>query len=46
MDTKSLMLNDCKDVSVHDTRFKQSDTCKIVHGDEIFDVLPFMHEYE
>jgi hypothetical protein len=46
VDAESLMLNDCRDVSVHDARFKQSDICKIVHGDEIFDVLPFMHKYE
>ncbi len=29
----------------NDARFNQSDICKIVHGDEIFDVLPFMHKY-
>jgi hypothetical protein len=46
VDAKSLMLNDCQDVSVHDARFKQSDICKIVHEDEIFDVLPFMHKYK
>jgi hypothetical protein len=46
VDAKSVMLSDCQDVSVHDARFKQSDICKIVHGDEIFDVLPFMHKYE
>jgi hypothetical protein len=46
VDAKSHMLNDCQDVSVHDARFKQSDICKIVNGDEIFDVLPFMHKYE
>jgi hypothetical protein len=46
VDAKSLMLNDCQDVSIHDARFKQSDICKIVHGYEIFDVLPFMHKYE
>ncbi len=46
VDAESLMLNDCQDVSVHDARFKQRDTCKIVHGDEIFDVLPFMHKSE
>ncbi len=33
VDVKSLILNDCQDVSVHDARFKQSDICKIVHGD-------------
>jgi hypothetical protein len=40
VEIESLVLNDCQDVSVHDARFKQSDICKIVHGDEIFDVLP------
>ncbi len=46
VDAESFMLNDCQDVSVHDARFKQSEICKIVHGDEIFDVLPFMHKYK
>ncbi len=46
VDAKSLILNDCQDVSDHDARFKQSDIYKIVHGDEIFNVLPFMHKYE
>ncbi len=46
VDAKSLMLNDCQDVFVHDARFKQCDICKIVHGDEFFDVLPFIHKYE
>ncbi len=36
VDAESLMLNDCQDVSIHDARFKKSDVCKIVHGDEIF----------
>jgi hypothetical protein len=27
-------------------RFKQGDICKIVHGNEICDVLQFMHKYE
>ncbi len=46
VDAKSLMLNDCQDVSDHDARFKQSDIYKIVYGDEIFDVLPFMHKHK
>ena len=46
VDVECLMSNDCQDVSFNDARFKQSDICKIVHGDEIFDVLPFMHKYE
>jgi hypothetical protein len=46
VDAKSLMLNDCQDVSVYDARLKQSGICKIAHGDEIFDVLPVMHKYE
>jgi hypothetical protein len=47
VDAESLMLNDCQDVSVHDARFKEKkEICKIVYGDEIFDVLPFMHNYE
>ena len=45
VDVECLMSNDCQDVSFNDARFKQSDICKIVHGDEIFDVLPFMHKY-
>ena len=44
--TESLSENDCEDVSFHDARFKQGDICKIVHGNEICDVLPFMHKYE
>ncbi len=40
VDVECLMSNDCQDVSFNDARFKQSDICKIVHGDEIFDVLP------
>jgi hypothetical protein len=44
---ESFSVNDCRDVSFHDARFKQGDICKIVHGgDEICDVLPFMHKYE
>ncbi len=46
LDAESLILNDCQDVSVHDARLKQSDICNIVHGDEIFDVLPFLHKYK
>ena len=46
VDTKSLSENDCEDVPFHDARFKQGDICKIVHGNEICDVLRFMHEYE
>ena len=46
VDTESLSENDCEDVSFHDARFKQGDICKIVHGNEICDVLPFMHKYE
>ncbi len=46
VDAESLVLNDCQDVSVHDARFKPSDICKIVHGDEIFDLFPFMHKYK
>jgi len=43
VDTESLSENDCE-VSFHDVRFKQGDICKIVHGNEICDVLPFMHK--
>jgi hypothetical protein len=43
VDLESLLLNDCHDDSFHDERFKQSDICNIVHGDEICVVLPFMH---
>ena len=46
VDMESPSVNDCKDVSFHDARFKQEDISKIVHGDEICDVLPFMHKYE
>ena len=46
VDTESLSENDCQDVSFHDARFKQGDICKIVHGNEICDVLRFMHKYE
>jgi hypothetical protein len=46
LDTESLSENDCEDVSFHDARFKKGDICKIVHGNEICDVLPFMHKYE
>jgi hypothetical protein len=46
VDTESLSENDCEDVSFHDARFKQGDICKIVHGNEICDVLRFMHKYE
>ena len=46
VDMESLSVNDCEDVSFHDARFKQGDICKIVHGDEVCDVLPFMHKYE
>ncbi len=46
VDMESFSLNDCEDVSFDDVRFKQSDICKIVHGDEICEVMPFMHEYE
>jgi hypothetical protein len=46
VDMESLSVNDCEDVCFHDARFKQGDICKIVHGDEIFGVLPFMHKYE
>ena len=44
--TESLSENDCEHVSFHDARFKQGDICKIVHGNEICDVLRFMHKYE
>ncbi len=37
VDVECLMSNDCQDVSFNDARFKQSDICKIVHGDAIFD---------
>jgi hypothetical protein len=43
VDMESLSLNDCEDVSFDGARFKQSDICKIVHGDEICEVLSFMH---
>jgi hypothetical protein len=46
VDMESLPVNDCEDVFFHDAIFKQDDICKIVHGDEICDVLPFMHKYE
>ena len=46
VDTESLSENDCEDVPFHDARFKQGDICKIVHGNEICDVLRFMHKYE
>ena len=46
VDVESLAVNDCEDVSFHDARFRQGDICKIVHGDEICDVLPFMHKYK
>ena len=46
VDTESLSENDCEDVPFHDARFKQGDICKIVHGNEICDVLRLMHKYE
>ena len=46
VDKESLSENDCEDVPFHDARFKQGDICKIVHGNEICDVLRFMHKYE
>jgi hypothetical protein len=46
VDMESFAVNDCQDVNFHDERFKHSDIYKIVHGDEICHVLPFMHKYE
>jgi hypothetical protein len=46
VDMESLSLNDCEYISFDDVKFKQSEICKIVHGDEICEVMPFMHEYE
>jgi hypothetical protein len=46
VDMESLSLNDCKDVSFDDARFKQSDNYKVVHGDEVCELLPFMYMYD
>jgi hypothetical protein len=46
VDMESLSLNDYEDVSFDDAIIKQSDTFKIVHGDGICEVLPFVNKYE